>query len=61
MEFINIDGPAFGHALRRLRVKLENTVDVSLTVAIQSSRDGVNWTTLRIDNLSIPADPKERK
>ena len=59
MAFFNIDRSAFGKSLPLLRVMLENTADLLLTVSIQTSRDGVNWTTTRIDRISIPADPKE--
>ena len=61
MTIIHIDRGALGKALPLLRVKLESIGDVTLVVAIQTSPDGVNWTTTRTDHIPIPAGPKEKR
>jgi hypothetical protein len=60
MFFFNLDRRSVGKGPPLLRVRLENTAGVSLTVAIQTSADGVNWTTTRIDRIPLPPDPTER-
>ena len=60
MTFVYIERRSGETGTRRLRVKLENVGHLTLTVAIQASEDGVNWTTTCTDHISIPSDPKKR-